>query len=300
MILQAADRDEGAMYTHPPPRRNGAGTGKLVPDGVLPQQQYQTHVFAPVVTGAPTKKASLSAHPSITVGIEQKIYPPTNEQGQRICRSCGQPGRYKEDKCVEKWGPGPMGPGTVCDRCRKKMKRFERRGTLGASQTLNPQLARNNLPQPQLHPSPSPSHPSNPMPRPSSSSSSSVHHSPTTHRASPSSVHRSDTIIVPSLPPIAVERDTPSVRRITPSHSNGSGKESDADADADGEVDEIDADGDIDMRETQVRTVGLDKSDKTDKDRAKSEDAVAAEPGEPEESVVDDLLEAVDAAEARG
>ncbi|KAG7451480.1 uncharacterized protein BT62DRAFT_927197 [Guyanagaster necrorhizus] len=143
MILQAADRDEGAMYTHPPPRRNGAGTGKLVPDGVLPQQQYQTHVFAPVVTGAPTKKgkynpgsqvletqqpslthpphlsshpASLSAHPSINVGIEQKIYPPTNEQGQRICRSCGQPGRYKEDKCVEKWGPGPMGPGTVCDR----------------------------------------------------------------------------------------------------------------------------------------------------------------------------------------
>ncbi len=112
-------------------------------------------------------------------------------------------------------------------------------------------------------------------------------------------MHRSDTIVVPSLPPIAVERDTPSVRRITPSHSNGSGKESDADADADGEVDEIDADGDIDMREAQVRVVGLDKSDKADKERA-SEDAVAVESGEPEESVVDDLLEAVDAAEARG
>ncbi|KAF8148902.1 hypothetical protein B0H34DRAFT_735827 [Crassisporium funariophilum] len=26
-------------------------------------------------------------------------------------------GRYKDGKCVEKWGPGPMGPGTVCDRC---------------------------------------------------------------------------------------------------------------------------------------------------------------------------------------
>lgn len=40
------------------------------------------------------------------------------------------PGRYKEGKCVEKWGPGPEGPGTVCDRCRKKMKRVERRGTI--------------------------------------------------------------------------------------------------------------------------------------------------------------------------
>ena len=43
-------------------------------------------------------------------------YPPTNASGQRICRQCGQPGRYKEGKCVEKWGPGPEGPGTVCDR----------------------------------------------------------------------------------------------------------------------------------------------------------------------------------------
>ncbi|KAI5895987.1 uncharacterized protein SCHCODRAFT_02697489 [Schizophyllum commune H4-8] len=58
-------------------------------------------------------------------------YPKTNAEGQRICRQCGQPGRYKDGKCVEKWGPGPMGPGTVCDRCRKKMKRVERRGTMG-------------------------------------------------------------------------------------------------------------------------------------------------------------------------
>jgi len=40
----------------------------------------------------------------------------TNEHGQRICRQCGMVGRYKDGKCVEKWGPGPMGPGTVCDR----------------------------------------------------------------------------------------------------------------------------------------------------------------------------------------
>ncbi|KAJ7624533.1 hypothetical protein FB45DRAFT_84194 [Roridomyces roridus] len=57
-------------------------------------------------------------------------FPATNAANQRICRQCGLAGRYKEGKCVEKWGPGPLGPGTVCDRCRKKMKRVERRGTL--------------------------------------------------------------------------------------------------------------------------------------------------------------------------
>ncbi len=48
---------------------------------------------------------------------------------KRTCKQCGQPGRYKDSKCVEKWGPGPQGPGTVCDRCRKKMKRVEKRAT---------------------------------------------------------------------------------------------------------------------------------------------------------------------------
>jgi hypothetical protein len=57
-------------------------------------------------------------------------FPAVNDKGQRICRQCGLPGRYKDGKCVEKWGPGPEGPGTVCDRCRKKMKRVERRGTM--------------------------------------------------------------------------------------------------------------------------------------------------------------------------
>jgi len=61
-------------------------------------------------------------------------YPPMNAQGQRICRQCGLVGRYKDGKCVEKWGPGPEGPGTVCDKCRKKMKRVERRGTIESQQ----------------------------------------------------------------------------------------------------------------------------------------------------------------------
>ncbi|GJJ07891.1 hypothetical protein Clacol_002097 [Clathrus columnatus] len=43
-------------------------------------------------------------------------FPITTEQGLRGCRQCGKPGRYKDGKCTEKWGPGPHGPGTTCDR----------------------------------------------------------------------------------------------------------------------------------------------------------------------------------------
>ncbi|KIL63313.1 hypothetical protein M378DRAFT_12212 [Amanita muscaria Koide BX008] len=110
-------------------------------------QTIQTHVFAPVVTGAPIKKVKGGSVSNLTTSgtgpgeappaTPQHIYPPTNAQGQRICRQCGMAGRYKEGKCVEKWGPGPMGPGTVCDRCRKKMKRVERRGNLEAANSLN-------------------------------------------------------------------------------------------------------------------------------------------------------------------
>ncbi|KAH8116661.1 hypothetical protein DFH11DRAFT_1471403, partial [Phellopilus nigrolimitatus] len=57
-------------------------------------------------------------------------FPARNAQGQHICRQCGVPGRYEDEKCVEKWGPGLEGPGIVGDRCRKKMKCVERRGTL--------------------------------------------------------------------------------------------------------------------------------------------------------------------------
>ncbi|KAJ7664552.1 hypothetical protein DFH06DRAFT_325073 [Mycena polygramma] len=62
-------------------------------------------------------------------------FPAMNAQNQRLCRQCGVPGRYKEGKCIEKWGPGPLGAGTVCDRCRKKMKRLERRGTFEQQQS---------------------------------------------------------------------------------------------------------------------------------------------------------------------
>ncbi|KAF6753984.1 hypothetical protein DFP72DRAFT_387962 [Ephemerocybe angulata] len=89
--------------------------------------------------GLSTSTPGLSGSGTTTIGAGgslQPNFPATNEAGQRICRQCGQAGRYKEGKCVEKWGPGPAGPGTVCDRCRKKMKRVERRGTLESQQQL--------------------------------------------------------------------------------------------------------------------------------------------------------------------
>ncbi|KAG9017388.1 hypothetical protein FRB93_007502 [Tulasnella sp. JGI-2019a] len=73
-----------------------------------------------------------ATQPTRHAGPGPAVKPTFNEKGERICRACGQPGRYRDGKCVEKWGPGPAGPGTVCDRCRKKMKRVERRGTIEA------------------------------------------------------------------------------------------------------------------------------------------------------------------------
>ncbi|KIO27748.1 hypothetical protein M407DRAFT_7162 [Tulasnella calospora MUT 4182] len=84
------------------------------------------------------------------------VKPTLNAQGQRTCRQCGQPGRYKDGKCVEKWGPGPAGPGTLCERCRRKMKRVERRGTQDAGflgQQIPLQALSSTQPQPpQLSP----------------------------------------------------------------------------------------------------------------------------------------------------
>ncbi|KAG6885954.1 hypothetical protein C0993_007456, partial [Termitomyces sp. T159_Od127] len=131
-------------------------------------REFQTHIFAPVVTGAPVKKTKFPQPSPSTASMPQgpsqgdaapapppvAAFPPTNDQGQRICRQCGMPGRYKDGKCVEKWGPGPMGPGTVCDRCRKKMKRVERRGTLEQQQQshLAASASMSHLPRPQPHP----------------------------------------------------------------------------------------------------------------------------------------------------
>ncbi|KAF9237000.1 hypothetical protein BU15DRAFT_49314 [Melanogaster broomeanus] len=179
-----------AHHQHPhntPPLSNPRGLVGHVSTPIGPLEQpgeqrtYQTHIFAPPVTGAPTKKGKpgptagivngspglptppatssavpppltpTAAHPQSAsasapapVHHPHTSYPPTNLAGQRICRQCGLAGRYKDGKCVEKWGPGPEGPGTVCDRCRKKMKRVERRGTM-ESQNQSQSLSQSHI-----------------------------------------------------------------------------------------------------------------------------------------------------------
>ncbi|KAF7416042.1 hypothetical protein PC9H_002786 [Pleurotus ostreatus] len=97
----------------PPPmeyRATRSGRQSQVEPGPLPQpgqvQTYQTHVFAPVVTGAPVKKSkfgasgssgNLTANGSQSQGDVNGVqsappppsFPPTNAQSQRICRQCG-------------------------------------------------------------------------------------------------------------------------------------------------------------------------------------------------------------------
>ncbi|KAI9455760.1 hypothetical protein BJY52DRAFT_1224475 [Lactarius psammicola] len=94
-----------------------------------PQGQYQTlqtHIFAPPVTGPPGKKPKAGvSQRCLPVGFRLRMRKVNASAGNAACL-----GVTKDGKCVEKWGPGPEGPGTVCDRCRKKMKRVERRGTL--------------------------------------------------------------------------------------------------------------------------------------------------------------------------
>ena len=70
--------------------------------------------------------------------------PPTPLKAQpvRTCKNCGEPGRYKDGRCVERWRPGPHGPGTVCSRCRNKIKRLEKRSQMEAAAAA---AAQNNL-----------------------------------------------------------------------------------------------------------------------------------------------------------
>ncbi|KAG5650792.1 hypothetical protein H0H81_011026 [Sphagnurus paluster] len=236
-------------------------------------REFQTHIFAPVVTGAPVKKSKFSAtnanaaanssnatassSPSLAAAASSPslaavdaspapgtIFPATNAQGQRICRQCGMAGRYKDGKCVEKWGPGPMGPGTVCDRCRKKMKRVERRGTLADAQQQAQAQAQaqaqleQKLQQQQQHQQ---QQAQQPPQRPSSSQSHS-HSQSQSHAQSGSQprsqpIHRTDTLPAhahahshshtrppPSPgPSIALLDDFPTSAARNSAHSNGHG-----------------------------------------------------------------------------
>ncbi|KIJ96325.1 hypothetical protein K443DRAFT_682397, partial [Laccaria amethystina LaAM-08-1] len=136
-VYQGQQAQEGAGYAYPanqsvPRKELSSGVGlQQQPGGggqqlgplVQPGQvlQYHTHVFAPVVTGAPMKKPKYSVSESSIGG------------GGSVGALAGAGGGGAG---VGEMGPGPMGPGTVCDRCRKKMKRVERRGTLDSQQQM--------------------------------------------------------------------------------------------------------------------------------------------------------------------
>lgn len=48
--------------------------------------------------------------PMITLSAQPKVKP------VRTCRRCGTAGNMNNGKLVEKWRPGPEGPGTLCDK----------------------------------------------------------------------------------------------------------------------------------------------------------------------------------------
>ncbi|KAG9031978.1 hypothetical protein FS837_002845 [Tulasnella sp. UAMH 9824] len=143
-----------ASYSGPSHSRRPSG------DGPSSSGLSRPSLVGPPSTGGPLAAGTSGTHIIYPHSQQPRrkstgpaVKPTLNAQGQRTCRQCGQPGRYKNGKCVEKWGPGPAGRGTVCDRCRKRVKR---RGTQDAG-SLGQQLPLQALPsaqqqQPQLSP----------------------------------------------------------------------------------------------------------------------------------------------------
>ncbi|KAL0062070.1 hypothetical protein AAF712_011070 [Marasmius tenuissimus] len=152
-ILRVGENGQGdPHHPHSYPSSHGHPPHALAGHATIPNVNSLSSIQSASLVSHSSSHTTLpntSSHPSIPAAhhtasnpgsqssiVQPGSFPPTNAQGQRICRQCGQAGRYKEGKCVEKWGPGPHGPGTVCDRCRKKMKRVERRGTIEQAQAV--------------------------------------------------------------------------------------------------------------------------------------------------------------------
>lgn len=96
---------------------NTTTSSDLTPSTATSLTSASTMILATPITESPIQKKSKSASKDpIPSHAKSIIYPSMNAEGQRTCRQCGSIGRYKDGKCVEKWGPGPSGPGTVCDR----------------------------------------------------------------------------------------------------------------------------------------------------------------------------------------
>ncbi|KAG1859738.1 hypothetical protein F4604DRAFT_1930456 [Suillus subluteus] len=138
-LLDAATDERSVLNARPLYQPCELRTIKSILPLLLPAPSKRRANQAPAHNGSPLTPPNNIVTPIAPVpppAIRLTTSSPTNAIGQRICLQCGLPGRYKDNKCVEKWGPGPEGPGTVCDRCRNKMKRVERRGTTDANVAL--------------------------------------------------------------------------------------------------------------------------------------------------------------------
>ena len=125
----------------------------LQPNTLPGQGTIVQHIFMQLMTGPPLKKSMLtvlssnssamtmistsSLIPSLHHGVcshpcrsewQCHFQPICNWRQWRLphnqlvwlahlpdCRQCGLPGRYKDGQCIEKWGPGPESPGTICN-----------------------------------------------------------------------------------------------------------------------------------------------------------------------------------------
>ncbi|KZO93831.1 hypothetical protein CALVIDRAFT_244128 [Calocera viscosa TUFC12733] len=103
----------------------------------------------PSHSGPATPHGEYAERPVVKVNAGAAPPGTLNERGERCCLHCKLPGKYKDGKCVEKWGPGPMGPGTVCDRCRKKIRRTEKRDGAGSQPSSQSQSQSQPLPSSQ-------------------------------------------------------------------------------------------------------------------------------------------------------
>jgi hypothetical protein len=57
------------------------------------------------------------------ISLIRRISNPTvklNEVPKKKCQKCGRTGRYENGQCIEKWGPGPQGPETLCEECSRR------------------------------------------------------------------------------------------------------------------------------------------------------------------------------------
>lgn len=52
-----------------------------------------------------------------TMSLPILIHPQlTDSQHMKTCKACGEPGKFKDGRCREKWRPGAAGPATLCDK----------------------------------------------------------------------------------------------------------------------------------------------------------------------------------------